>query len=315
MISVIMPVYNGEKFVAQALQSVQAQTVSDWELVAVNDGSQDGTQGILEGFARGDGRIRLLSQPNGGVSVARNAAMAAARGDYFAFLDADDRWYPDHLAQLEGMIAAYPQAGLLASAYDILFPDGHREDTAAYFAGKPQTLFFEDFLAAYAQDKAAKCFTMSATCVKAASARRVGGFRPGCRIGEDLALTLRIALEEPVALCGHKTSLYCKAYSAATRTTSFDPDWYFFQEAERLMADPAIPAPRRESLGRLMAWFGVRRVRHYLIDGRRREAKEALRQLGRPAGLERELGLTRLLMLLPTWAVRQLFLLRWRSRA
>ena len=80
MISVIMPVYNGEKFVAQALQSVQAQTVSDWELVAVNDGSQDGTQGILEGFARGDGRIRLLSQPNGGVSAARNTAMAAARG-------------------------------------------------------------------------------------------------------------------------------------------------------------------------------------------------------------------------------------------
>ena len=315
MISVILPVYNGEAFVAQAIQSVQRQSVSDWELVAVNDGSQDGTLAILERFAARDGRIRVLSQPNGGVSAARNAAMAAARGAHYAFLDADDLWYPGHLAQLERLIAAYPQAGLFGTAYDILYPDGRLSDTAAYFQGKEQVLYLPDFLRAYAEDKAAKCFALSSTCVRAGSIRRAGGFRPGCKIGEDLALTLHLAAWEPVVLCANKTVRYRKAHSTATRTTSFDPDWYFFEEARRLEADPALPPARRDSLRRVMAWFQVRRARHYLIDGRRQAARAALRQVEPSPALRRDILLTRLLFLLPCRAVRRIFLLRWQRQA
>lgn len=315
MISVIIPVYNGEAFIAQALESLQKQTLSEWEAVVVNDGSVDGTQEILEHFAAKDSRVRILSQPNGGVSAARNAAMAAARGTHYAFLDADDLWYPDHLAQLEELIRAYPQAGLFGIAYDILYPGGQLADTTSYFAGKADPLYLPDFLEAYARDKAAKCFALSSTCVRADCVRRVGGFRLGCRIGEDLALTLHIAACFPVVLCGHKTVRYRKAHSTATRTTSFDPDWYFFEQAKQLEKEEALPQERKESLRRIMDWFQIRRVRHYLVDGRRQDAKEAWRQIRYAPELGRDIALTGLLFFLPGSVVRKIFLSRWKRQA
>lgn len=315
MISVILPVYNGEAFVGQAIQSVLDQTSPRWEMVIVNDGSRDGTQGVLEQFAARDSRIRILQQENAGVSAARNAAMAAARGEYLAFLDADDLWYPEHLATLEQMIHTYPQAGLFGMAYDIRFPDGHLEDTAGYFEGKPQVLYLEDFLEAYGADKRAKCFALSSTCVRAETARQAGGFRLGCRIGEDLALTLRIAAAAPAVLCAQKTVLYNKAYSTATRVTSFDPDWYFFDEARDLMNDSTLTVARKASLARVMSWFEMRRVRHYLIDGRRREAWVVFCQRDTAPGLAKDWLLTGLLFLMPCQLVRRIFLLRWQKRA
>ena len=115
MISIIMPVYNGERFVADAIGSILMQTIAEWELIVVNDGSTDGTQAVLERFA-GDPRIRLLRKENGGVSSARNAGIAAATGEYLAFLDADDTWYPDCLETYERLAKAYPQAVLLGAA-------------------------------------------------------------------------------------------------------------------------------------------------------------------------------------------------------
>ena len=113
MISVIIPIYNGGRFVESAVKSVLAQTVSDWELVIVNDGSTDGTRAILERLCAQDARIHVHHQPNGGVSAARNAGIALAKGEYLAFLDADDEWYPDCLETYERVLAAYPQAAMV----------------------------------------------------------------------------------------------------------------------------------------------------------------------------------------------------------
>lgn len=315
MISVVMPVYNGEAFVARAVQSVLDQTSPRWEIVAVDDGSRDGTRAILEQFAARDPRIRVLHQENAGVSATRNAAMAAARGEYLAFLDADDWWYPDHLTTLEQMIRIYPKAGLLGTACDIRFHDGRTGNTAGFFEGKPKTLYLENFLEAYRTDKRAKCFALSSTCVRADAARQAGGFRVGCRIGEDLGLTLRIAAAAPAVLCARRTVLYNKAQSTATRVQSFDPDWYFFEEARALAEDPALTPERRASLARVMAWFEVRRVRHYLIDGRRREAWAAFCRRDEDPGLAGDWLLTGLLFLLPCALVRRIFLFRWRNKA
>ncbi|MGN0995842.1 MAG: glycosyltransferase family 2 protein [Candidatus Ventricola sp.] len=314
MISIIMPVYNGERFVAEAIDSILAQSVRDWELIVVNDGSTDGTQVVLERYAV-DPRIRLIRQENGGVSSARNAGIVAARGEYLAFLDADDTWYPDCLETYQRMAKAYPKAVLLGAANDIRLQNGAMTDTAGYFADKPETLCLEDFFEAYAQDKRAKCYNMLSTCMRADAVRRAEGFRVGCRIGEDLALSLRVSAYGPVALTAHKASLYNKLNSTASRDVSFDPDWYFFDEVQTLLRDESIPARKRENLRRVMAWFQMRRARHYLIDGRRSEARAAYRAIGDDPALAADKRITRLLMLLPTWAVRRIFLLRWRSQA
>ena len=98
-VSVIMPCYNVEPYIGDALESVLAQTFTDFEIVAVDDGSTDATADVLERFAARDARIRILSQPNRGVSDARNRALDAARGDYIFFVDPDDRAHPEMLAK------------------------------------------------------------------------------------------------------------------------------------------------------------------------------------------------------------------------
>lgn len=96
-ISVVIPVYNAERFVRYPLDSVLAQTHSDWECICVDDGSTDGSGAILDEYAAKDARFRVVHQANGGVSAARNRGMDACSGELVALLDSDDVWHPDTL--------------------------------------------------------------------------------------------------------------------------------------------------------------------------------------------------------------------------
>ena len=95
LVSVIIPAFNAEKWLEEALLSVVAQTLPDWEAIIVNDGSTDHTLEIARGLA--DARIHVIDKPNGGVSSARNAGLEVAKGTYITFLDADDGMSPDNL--------------------------------------------------------------------------------------------------------------------------------------------------------------------------------------------------------------------------
>lgn len=115
-ISVILPVYNGEDFIAEAVESVLKQTWSTWELIVVNDGSTDNTQAILEGFD--DHRIKILTQENRGESAARNVGLELAEGSYIALLDADDMYY-------ENAFADCLQFFKRNKHVDVIYADGH----------------------------------------------------------------------------------------------------------------------------------------------------------------------------------------------
>lgn len=95
-VSVIIPAYNAEAFIADTIQSVLAQTYQDFEIIVVDDGSTDGTLAALDAF---NGRVRVHSQRNSGVATARNAGAGLATGTFIAFLDADDLWLPHKLEQ------------------------------------------------------------------------------------------------------------------------------------------------------------------------------------------------------------------------
>lgn len=94
-ISIVMPVYNVEKYVAEAVESVLAQTMSDFELLIIDDGGEDRSIDICSEFQ--DSRIRIISQSNRGLAGARNTGINHARADFIAFLDSDDRWLPEKL--------------------------------------------------------------------------------------------------------------------------------------------------------------------------------------------------------------------------
>ena len=97
LVSVILPVYNGEQWLARSLGSLQAQTYQNFECVMVNDGSTDGSRAVCAALAEKDPRFRLLDKENGGVSSARNAALAQLRGEWFTFCDQDDAMDPHSL--------------------------------------------------------------------------------------------------------------------------------------------------------------------------------------------------------------------------
>jgi glycosyltransferase involved in cell wall biosynthesis len=111
LVSVIIPTYNYGRFLAEALDIVLGQTVSDLEVIIVDDGSTDDTPEILARFD--DPRVRAVRIPNQGVSVARNTGLDLASGEFVAFLDADDRWLPEKLARQLAMFRADPDLGLV----------------------------------------------------------------------------------------------------------------------------------------------------------------------------------------------------------
>lgn len=98
LVSIIMPSYNSEQYIAEAIASVQAQTFTDWELLVADDCSTDSTREIVSGISENDSRVHLLLlTENGGAAKARNYALSQARGRYIAYLDSDDLWYPEKL--------------------------------------------------------------------------------------------------------------------------------------------------------------------------------------------------------------------------
>lgn len=98
LVSVIMPAYNAESYIEAAIVSVQIQTVKNWELLVMDDGSSDHTCAVVEKLAAKDGRVRLMKNPqNMGVAKTRNRALDLAKGAYVAFLDSDDMWVPQKL--------------------------------------------------------------------------------------------------------------------------------------------------------------------------------------------------------------------------
>lgn len=92
LVSIITPLYNGERFVAQTIESVLAQTYKNWEMIIINDGSKDNSEEIAKAYSAKDGRIKVFSQENAGSAAARNNGIRRAEGRYIALLDADDLW-------------------------------------------------------------------------------------------------------------------------------------------------------------------------------------------------------------------------------
>ena len=123
-ISVLLAVYNGDRYLRSAVDSVLGQTFANFELIAIDDGSTDATRAILEGYAARDPRVRVVSRPNRGLTNTLNEGLALARAPYLARMDADDLCLPERFAKQVAHLDAHPDCVLVGSRVLAIDPDG-----------------------------------------------------------------------------------------------------------------------------------------------------------------------------------------------
>ena len=251
LISVLMPVRNGARWLREAVDSVLGQEFRDFELVVVDDGSDDGTPGVLERCSADDDRLRLLRQPPQGIVAALNLGIAAARGSYLARLDADDVARPDRLARQVAFIERHDRIDLVGSAAQLI-------DEGGTVIGRVAPPIDPAKLARHL--RRGNPIVHSSVMMRADAVRRSGGYRKAFAAAEDYDLWLRMAerggianLPEPlVSLRRHGASVsrrnavrqafsvrLAQRSAAVRRTGADDPAAAFAQPPDWWAADAA----------------------------------------------------------------------------
>lgn len=184
LVSVILPVHNGERFLAAALDSLLAQTWRDMEIVVIDDGSTDDTGSILRSYAVRERRVRVITQPKLGLVSALNRGLTAARGRFAARLDADDVALPKRLEKQIAYLYANPHMAAVGSQIIIIDADGRVLRRGYYPVG-------EDVCRRYLATRGAPVCHPAVT-FRTDAVRAVGGYRDAYRHAEDLDLWLRL---------------------------------------------------------------------------------------------------------------------------
>ena len=187
-ISVIIPAYNAEDTILETIKSIQKQTFSDWEIIAVDDGSTDKTLKKLSEIQ--DQRVKVLSYENGGVAIARNRGISHASGEYIAFMDADDLWTSDKLESQLAALQTNPEAGVAYSWTYYFYDKSNLKKTlfpgeSIHFSGDVYShLLVKNFLA-----------SGSNPLIRRKAIESVGEFDPACVPCEDWDFYLRLAAQ------------------------------------------------------------------------------------------------------------------------
>lgn len=194
-VSVIIPAYNAAATLLRALDSVRAQKGVDAEIIIVDDASSDGTVAVGRAAIRPGEQIRLVEMPrNSGASAARNAGIALARGEFLAFLDADDIWLPEKLARQVAVIESDPTITLVScnsemvTADGVLIKEGHVNRPPVSGANAWKTLLVYNFL------------PTPTVMTRTALVRELGGFNEQLVVGEDLDLWIRLGIRGKIAV-------------------------------------------------------------------------------------------------------------------
>ncbi len=207
-VSIITPCYNSEAFIGRTIESVRAQTLSDWEHIVVDDGSTDGSVAVIKSYLNQEPRLQLVEQPNGGVSRARNRGCGAASPDseFLLFLDADDCLEPTMLATLSAYLSARPEVGMVYCKPGFVDENDNQRDYAGLFGPRyvPQGLGVAALPETAAETPLLSIFTLcgllpSLVLMRRAVYAKTGGWDEALgHIYEDTDLFLRMALHDAV---------------------------------------------------------------------------------------------------------------------
>lgn len=195
--SIVIPLYNKSYAVKRCIDSVLSQSYKGFEIIIVNDGSNDNSLSIVENTYAveiEEGCIKIINQKNQGVSIARNNGVSASQSNYICFLDADDEWLPNFLESMVCLIHDYPNAALYTLAYNIQ-KEGFKSIKSKRGLLNTHRGYVEDFFKASAKGNVVHTST---ACVLKKVFIELGGFPNNVVAGEDLYLWIMFALNNKI---------------------------------------------------------------------------------------------------------------------
>ena len=286
-ISVVVPLYNKEAEVERALRSIIEQSLAPGEVIVVDDGSTDGSRAIVERIIaeHPEAAIRLITQPNGGVSAARNRGIAEAKGDYIALLDADDAWLTGYIAEVCRLMEYYPEADAYSTAFDIV------NGTERVAASVPTTEGYIN-IAEEALQRRYPIIPSTAT-LRREAVLRAGGFPEGMRIGEDQWLWVRM-VQEGATFCFSPMSLVRYSRSASNRSASI----YRAEQSAHTIEELYNPAGDN-TLNEYVARIAIGKAITQSVRGGTKDARRAAEVFAFTTRSRRQLRRLRILNALP----------------
>lgn len=265
MFSIIIPLYNKEKFIQNTLEKVLEQSFQDFEVIIINDGSTDGGERVVRGIQ--DERIKYFWQENQGVSSARNKGISLAKYEYICFLDADDEWKENHLISLLETIQKFPNAGMYCSRYVTKINEKKSIHTYLKDITNDYEGYVEDF---FHSSLVGRVALTSALCIHKKVFNEIGGFDSNISSGEDLDYWIRIALRFPIVITNKETMVYNFQVSESLSKTKITakklPDFNKFREYEN----------KNQSLKAFLDIYRIEYALHFHIEGDLKKREEYL---------------------------------------
>jgi glycosyltransferase involved in cell wall biosynthesis len=221
--SIVIPVYNKEKFVVKTIESVLSQKFTDYEIIIVNDGSTDQSEAKISVFK--DNRIKYYSKKNEGVALARNFGIEKATADYICLLDADDYWHPTFLETMHRYSSELPEQKVFATAIEI---ETKNKTIQAHYS-IPSTSDFEIVNFFDASQKDCALWT-SSVCIHKSVFEKVGDFDTKIKHGEDTELWIRIGLQFPIVFIRKILARYVYDDKSISRNSNYYFEQYTFDK-------------------------------------------------------------------------------------
>lgn len=304
--SVIIPAYNAENFIQRSVRSVLRQTFSDFEIIVVNDGSNDTTYQKVSSIS--DERLIVIDKKNEGVSVARNEGIQRAQGEYICFLDADDEFYPNHLSALAEAIEKYKDRAFFSTRFCVSMMDDNEKIDMPAVTGK--IVYYDNII-----EELFRFFELIWTgcvCIRKEMFDKYGMFEPGIRLGEDTDMWERVYVHTGLVAIDTVTVKRNRDYSEATKryTRSFEVDP--LNRMPMFLNDETIADSVKESLKTEHELQRLSVVRSYLFSGDKKKAKEQMKLLSRERIPRKRLFITQLCFVIPSFVIRGI--IRFKNR-
>ena len=255
-VSIVIPAYNASQYLAETIESVLSQTFTDFELLIINDGSTDNTAEIVSFYSDKDNRVKLFSQQNQGVSIARNTGIKIAKGEHIAFLDSDDKWLPNKLAAHIEHFHKTPDLGISFGRVEFITFDGKSTNyfsKSRLFKIAPEHLYYENLI-----------ITPSNAVIRRSIFDSIEGFDSNLSGTEDAELFFRIMYKGWKVEGIDKVLAYYRANQAGISSNLYrmEEDWKKFNQKIQTYAPEFVNQHYKKAKAFFLRYLARRTLRN-----------------------------------------------------